>query len=134
MSWKNSFTDDELSRIEFCQLIVERGTTATPNEQLIAKLADLLNGKPAHDRMLAEDLKLGKQVLSAYQAIVNDFGTDCVVTVGMIAAVLKGIEPRKVGYILRRVLGMQIGERRGYGYPVIWDAAKMQELRERFGL
>ena len=43
------------------------------------------------------------------------------------------ITSRKCGYLLRR-LGLQVGPRRGAGYPVWWNEEKMVRLAKLFGI
>jgi hypothetical protein len=48
----------------------------------------------------------------------------------------KGTEltARGVGHIIRNELQLQVGERRGSGFPVYWDEARMVGLAKRYGV
>jgi hypothetical protein len=46
----------------------------------------------------------------------------------------KVVSPRSVGEIIRRELQLQMGQRRGDGYPVYWDEVRMGALAKRFGV
>jgi hypothetical protein len=46
----------------------------------------------------------------------------------------KVVSPRSVGEIIRRELQLQMGQRRGDGYPVYWDEVRMGALATRFGV
>jgi hypothetical protein len=41
---------------------------------------------------------------------------------------------RGVGHIIRNELQLQVGERRGAGFPVFWDDLKMRALGKRYGV
>ncbi len=46
----------------------------------------------------------------------------------------KTVSPRSVGEIIRRELQLQMGQRRGDGYPVYWDEVRMGALAKRYGV
>jgi len=46
----------------------------------------------------------------------------------------KRTSPRSVGEIIRRELQLQMGQRRGEGYPVYWDEVRMRALAARYGV
>jgi hypothetical protein len=41
---------------------------------------------------------------------------------------------RGVGHVIRNDLQLQVGQRRGNGFPVFWDDLKMQGLGKRYGV
>jgi hypothetical protein len=44
------------------------------------------------------------------------------------------LSARGVGAIIRNELQLQVGQRRGNGYPVFWEALKMEALAKRYGV
>lgn len=44
------------------------------------------------------------------------------------------LSARGVGAIIRNTLQLQVGQRRGNGYPVYWDQARMEGLARRYGV
>jgi hypothetical protein len=46
----------------------------------------------------------------------------------------KELTARGVGSLIRNELQLQVGERRGRGFPVFWDELKLQALAKRYGI
>jgi hypothetical protein len=44
------------------------------------------------------------------------------------------LSARGVGHVIRNELQLQVGERRGSGFPVFWDDLKMRALGKRYGV
>lgn len=44
------------------------------------------------------------------------------------------MKSRKCGSIIRNTLQLEVGERKGLGYPVYWDQLKMEALAKRYGV
>jgi hypothetical protein len=46
----------------------------------------------------------------------------------------EALTARGVGHIVRNELQLEVGERRGNGFPVFWDNLKLEALAKRFGI
>ena len=136
MDWKNNFSEIEVVEIEHCEEMYRQfGVEAGRMCEIVAKMALLLDGKDltVRGRLADVDKSLGSHAVIALQALRDEHGQDAIVTVGMLATRLQyyglDVTPKKMGMIVIRLLGLEIGKRRGDGFPVLWDEGKMAELR-----